>query len=297
MFLVIDMKRNDGYLVLDNANVIDKIPRNNGGEAIKFLIDGQEFYFKECDEVHSLLEIFCGYVAKFVDIPTVMYDLATYQNRKGVLSSSYNPYHLKEITLYEIFTHYYISCLVSDEELCDDLMHFDDLFNLEDIWNALDFYYQDNPRKNEIVEILMEDVINAFFLQIFLGNRDVHYTQLTILESDNPRLSMNHDYGESCLIQMHNNFYSYALQSTMHDTLHKVQPKDTIYDFFTSTDESFISKFEEKLSLIPSKDVILNFMREQLGIEVSESRVSFFLKNYDSYKLELQNILMLKRYQ
>lgn len=274
------------YFVLDEEKLLDQIPRNKEGYVYKFLISSKEYYFKECLEEHALLEKMCSYISKCISIPTVMYDLAMYHGKKGVGSFSYNPNHFREISLYDILVHYYIHCLAEEESLLEDVTQIDALYNLDDIWNAIDFYYKDRPDKESIVQTLMKEIVDAFFLQLVLGNRDLHYTQLTILEADTPHLSLQHDYSLSCLIQFKNNFYSYALQMTMHEVDTKVFPLDTISEFFSSSDESFLDSFSDKLNLLPSREDILNY----LGFS-NENKMVFFLNNYDSYCLTLRKVI------
>ncbi len=265
------------YFNLDYEQLLDQIPRNQGGFVYKFLIDDREFYFKECLEEHALLEKMGSYIARCISIPTVEYDLVSYHGKKGVGSFSYNPNHLEEITIYEILSHYYINCLAEDSYLLEDVKDFNALYNLDDIWNALDFYYKERNNKFEIVKSLMHEIVDAFFLQLILGNRDLHYTQLTILNSDFPHLSIQHDYSLSCLIQLKNNFYPYALQMTMKDT-NKEYPRDTILEFINSSDNSLLDYFSEKLNNLPNREMILSFIGKE-----HEHKMSFFLNNYESY--------------
>jgi len=284
------MERKNGYLILDNEKIVRKIPRNTTGFVFEFLIHGEEHYFKPCEEAHALLEVFCSYVANRIEIPSVFYDIAIYQNQLGVLSKTYNPNHEKEISIRDLLVSYYINVIVEDEDLLKDVSDFDNLYNLDDIWNALDFHYKNREDKNIVVARLMREIMDSFLLQIILGNRDMHFTQLIILDGEYPHLTLNHDYGEACLVNIQNNFYPYALQVTMKDTSSKVQPKFTIFELLTSSDEIFIEYFKEKLNLLPSSEEVLLEMNRKLDILVSKDKISFFLKHYKEYCTFLKTV-------
>ena len=92
---MIFLKKEDGYLILDSLNVSQVIPRDNGSNILKFY-NGQEVYFKESSLALSIGHIFSAKILKSIGVKVAEVDIAKYNNHEGLISTSYNPDHLKE---------------------------------------------------------------------------------------------------------------------------------------------------------------------------------------------------------
>lgn len=279
------MERKNGYLILDDEKVVRTIPRNQGGNIFTFSLEGEEYFFKECPLSNALLEIFCSCVAAHLQIPTVSNDLAILNGFVGVLSNSYNPNALEEISLQTILMKYYIDVLVDNEQECSQILDFNDLYNLEDIQKSLFHFFP-----SDVATCLFSEVIDSFLLQCFLGNPDVHSTQLTILLGDEPHLSMNHDYERACTVNFNQSVFSFDLK-VKRNSSKKCLPRDIIQDFFSYEHSLYFEYFCEKVNLLPSKEVVLQQMQSQLGF-FDFSFLNFFLSNYESYRQELEELVL-----
>jgi len=281
---VIVMERKNGYLILDCEQVVSTIPRNQGGVISLFLVDGQEYYFKECPLSRVLLEMFCSIVSSSLQIPTVRNDLAMYHGNIGVLSTSYNVKHKREISLQDVLMHYYIDELVDHETFAKDIMDVNQLYNLEDIQKALEYFYDSSTAVT-----LYHEIVDSFLLQCFLGNPDVHSTQLTILESEEPHISFNHDYERACTVTFSHSIFPFSLGVTRQKFGTKQTHLEVIREFLECFGTSY---FSFKLDMLPTKEMVLEKMNSYFCGEVDLSSLSYFLKNYDSYQQVFQDILM-----
>lgn len=141
--------RKNGFLMINSKSKIREKSKNNGTSYGYWIQkDGEEYYFKVGSIYKLYMELFCEEIAKLLKIPTVTYDLAKIGSRQGVISKSYNPNHVKEITIFQILEKYYQEVICQHPDLYKNEMFIENAFNLEDVWWALDYYYQDLPNKN-----------------------------------------------------------------------------------------------------------------------------------------------------
>ncbi len=285
------MKREKNYVILEEEKVIKQLERNEKGCIYVFEIDKKEYYFKEVELSTAYLELFGEQIARSLNIDTVHYALAKYQGKIGVLSENYNPKHLKEITMKQILMNYYMGCFWNRKEIREDIHHLDDLMNLEDIWSAITYYYKDRIDKNEIGNKIMSQLVDTFLLQIFLGNQDLHSTQLSILDGKHPTLTPNHDYGKACLIDLYQNRYTYGLSPTRYDSETKRYPYTVVNEMLYTSESTFIDYFEEKLHLLPTSDELNSCLEGKFEANELEHYIAFFLKNYEKNKKDLYEIL------
>ena len=283
---MINMERKDGYLVLQEVSLKNIIERDNGKEMPIIEIDNQQYYFKECDEEIALLNIFCSEIAKSVDIKTVDYDLAIYNN-KGIISNNYNQSFDEEVTLLQLLKDYYIHLVEIDE--AQDIYDFNDLYNLEVIWESLNYRYQDK----RIVKKLMDEIIDSFVLQIFIGNQDLHYKNISIIEADDPFICPNYDYDRAFLVDFAHSFYPYALEGFYREKVKtgKKNPEEVIEEILLSSDNSFRERFISKFHLLLPKEVLLLSIQNKLGIDISNRIPKYYLNKYDSYIENIKEII------
>ena len=98
-------------MVLDNLKVSQTISRDNGGKILKFYKE-QELYFKENSLALSIGHLFCAKVLRRIGVNVVDVDIAKYKNSYGLITTSYNPKHLKEITLKNVLDKYFLEVII-----------------------------------------------------------------------------------------------------------------------------------------------------------------------------------------
>ena len=257
------MKYINGYVNLDNEKIINdpnpKTTKYGMNNSFWFLINNQEYFYKEClEKDEAYMEIFSSIIARGINIKTVIYDLALYHNKIGVISLNYNQKHKYERTLLEIVKNYYDNNKIEQKHNYS----ITDMYNLEMIWDALSYYYK-NPK---IVSNLMNEIVDSFILQLLTGNFDLNVSNLVIIESEVPYLAPNHDYSlqsSICLSKL-----NYALT---------VEPKsfnNPIDEFLNVSSDEFINYFKEKIMMLPKIEHI--FLRVELKIK---QKIPYNIKN------------------
>lgn len=278
------MERINGYLDLDKEFVCGVLRRElDEGDITKFLINNVEYYFKPSTVKEQYMELFFENIAALLKIPTVHYDLATFHNRKGVISSSFNSNHLKEIQLLDIIQKYYIEVICENPDDYPNEVFIENSNNLETIWSALEHYYAKNEQKRTIVSQLMSEIIDRFFLQIIAGNMDLHYRNITILEGENIHLSSNYDMEDACSINLdtkENNFCLLPFPLKFSDPNY---PIDLIYSFIDNTDLSLIDKFFTLIHTLPPKEIIISKIEAQTNIPVPLEVIETLSIGYEEY--------------
>lgn len=265
------MKRENGFIVLDDYS--GQLISSVGHSSITcFHIDGEDWYFKEAEEANLYKELFCSFICSSLDIVCVEYHLAKYKDRIGHLSHDYKKTHEKEVTLYDVLADYYVSYAVLLEEY-QDLKCFDDLYNFKDVLKAFEYRYRNYENKEAILQRLEKELLDAFLLQIFLGNSDMHYKNLGVLESkESVRLTPNYDFGRAFYVSVDSNLFPYALKWQRSEE--KQIPRETILEFMK--DAKYQEYFFYKISLLPrTEDIPLD--------QACEGQYQFFLKQYQSY--------------
>lgn len=283
------MKYTNGYVVLDNEQLInDPNPKEikyGMNKSYWFKINDEEYFYKQCLEVEeAYMEMFSAIIAKYLNIKTVKYDIATFHNHIGVISKNYNENHQKEISLQQIVNKFYNDVIKDNKDYNYNLK---DLYNLEMIWDSLKYQYHND----DIVRNLMKEIIDSFILQFLTGNRDLNLSNLVIILNDVPSLAPNHDYS----IQDINNYsdLNYALE---------VEPKSgkSIIDNFLDTSSNYyVNYFKEKILMMPRIETI--FLRVELKTKKKipttiklrymkwyENNINIFLEKVDNRLEELK---------
>ena len=240
----------------------------------RFWQENEEWIFKTCDLEECYLECFSSCVAQILHSKTVFSYPAIYHNEYGVVSKSYNPNQCNAIHLSTIISQYLNSKHLSNLENGF-------VSSLEEVWNALEFYYEKNPHKKQIVFSLMQDIVDAFLLQLFLGNSDLNMGNLIIIEENFPFLAPNFDYGNSfsCTEDiLHNDSFLFTVSFT--SELENVSLLNLVQSF-VSFSLNGKELFQEKLENWKSFEFVLKFMEKERRVKLPEIYVNKFQENYD----------------
>lgn len=174
-FIDVDRMLKKGELkkVEDYTN-FDYIPNNMSAFIDK---NNETYFFKTLTVGNPYGELLAEELLKDLGLPHAEYDLAIYNQNKGVLTKNFRKKDKKYITGEEILKDYLRSLGMDTEEIA-----LNDYNNLETIWNALEYRYKDNPDKVIIVERLMNQIVNLFIFDIMVENFDRYYKNYQIEE-------------------------------------------------------------------------------------------------------------------
>lgn len=281
------MERINGYLDLNSISSEFTKIKNRTHAIYYFSVNNEDKFFKVCNDSEALMSILADIVAQCLDIPTVHFELATYQNQKGIVSNSYNPNKYCELSMMQILETYFQE---SHDNKLNDADTIDDLNNLEDIFYALQFYFKNKKNFSEVIEKIYYEIVQTFILQVVIGGSDFHCENIIILDGDLPTLAPNFDYDRTFQIKLGSQIFPYAL---LPSRLSKKSKNDhlLIIEQFLSMNETFYNLFFDKISLLPNSRDLVKLLENRLGFSVHPNTVSFFIKNYESYFSYLKNIM------
>ena len=154
------MKRINGFLNLDSyfnaVHDTDLIFESDYKKGHYWLIiEGEKYYFKP--EENAYRELISYNVANKLDIPAVWYDLAVYNNQRGVISKNYCKENCKYIKGYDILDEYFenhfgdLIVMGFDPTISVGHKRMSKLNNLEVIKNALIERYKDKINVEELI--------------------------------------------------------------------------------------------------------------------------------------------------
>ena len=269
------MKKINGYILLDSLKVSQRIPRDTKGEVLKFF-DQQELYFKACSEAEIISYLFCERIFKALSFPVVHFEMAMYQGKMGVLATSYNPNHQKEISLQKILNIYYSEYVVKHKHKSWITKPYD-LYNLEDLEKALLYYYKDDG----IVLSLMSQLTFLFFSQFFTGDYDMHAKNLVVIDN---QIAPLFDFGGSFKLQFDSNFYTLALDKKSRFGVRKT-PRKALSEF----PSEYLDLMREMLLKLPTQDEILIDIEKQIGFPIHANLTRHIC--FDHYKQEISLFL------
>ena len=281
------------YIILDNEM---KITEEENYRYIWFKINDEKYMFKSLKLQDCYKELFGEEVAKKLKIPTVSYELAKYHNETGVITKNYNPYNYLEYPLFKILNNYCIKKHKNEEKQIEEMAK---SYNLEKIWEAFSIYYQERKNKKQIIANLMKNLIDTFFLQLFLGNNDLHYYNISIIDKeDEVFLAPNFDYDNIGNLDILNFWNDFLLQVTYPPDINE----DIILTFLAISDSSYTDYFKILVNKLPTYEEIINNIEIKTGDIIPHKIKMNLMKNYKIYLeyyktiLEEQEVRQLKLY-
>lgn len=230
---------------------------------------GKEYYFKACNPEELLSSLLASEMARSIGIKRLDFKVALYGEEIGLVSRSYNPSNKEEISIREILENYYEEVILTHQSDFKDEYYLEKSYNLETIWWALDYYYKDRKDKDKIVSFLMKNIVKYFIFQIIVGDPDLHYDNIIILDNDKPTLAPYFDFDLCFTIKIHKKYEEYCLEpfpiSKGQNTI------STIRSFIFASDSSYVSLVEEMLSNLPPIELLWAQIEKKHNVIVSQS--------------------------
>lgn len=262
------MKRENGFILLDDylGHTVSSVGHSN---ITCFTIDGEDWYFKEVDELEDCcLEVFASILADYLHFSTAIYDLAYYQDSCGVLSKSVFPKDEKTIYLKDLLKNIYGQDMPAT--------------SLEEIWMALEQYYNDRANKREIIHSLMHEFVDAFLLQILIGNIDANTGNFCIIDDEYPHLAPNFDYGLAFSLQngsVEDEFF--CLRISYGEKGDEISFKSLFFSLLSFSNDA-TSQLAKVLRSLPEFEVLKSKMEQHLQASLPQDILLNLQKLYTS---------------
>lgn len=273
------MERENGYLIIDGFQRINRVPPYLGDFCDGWYTDGySNNLFKLQDILMSYRELFYPFILQKLKIPTVKNDLAKRENSYGILSKDYtaNKLNVRNVAfiIYDYYKHFKLETVP---------------YYVIGLKNALVWYCMINNFVFD--EQSKKELLERFIMQILLGNSDLKASNMeTYTENSVLRFSPCYDFGLCGTIDLKNtDKKGYKLQYKMLDNYDKIPAKVTIEYFLTHAQKREIELFKEYLTSIQKiyVDDIFELIKEQTKYNVPEG-VQIVLKK--ELKENLENI-------
>ena len=274
------MQKENGFIILDDLKVSLTIPRDMGGEILKFY-KGEELFFKSCNEAQAMSSLFGAEVCRELGIPVVSFGLAKYKGIIGTVATSFNPKHEKVVFLNQILNKYYKE-VVEKKKHKSYITKAYDLYNLDDLSLALLYCYHDE----KIVRYLMQKLYVFFFLQFILGDFDMHFENLAISNGDFVPLF---DFDGCFKLDYYSNYRTISLEKTGHDLEKRRKPIEVLEEMIPL----YGNLLKNMLDKLSSKEEILAKIETQLGVSIHPNLTRHI--KYDEYLDELRECLKEKQ--
>lgn len=223
------------YINLDSIKEYDIQPSDYkyGHYFIKYKSE-LKYYFKTTS--NSRGEIIASILAKKLDIPTVNYNLASYNNLIGVVSENFKNKDYKYVDLSEILKNYFYKNIKQFKYIDPDNHFYYYMTNLINIWQALEDYYKNDERLN--IKELMEEFVKLYIFNIFIGRFDTFSNNYVIEErNDSIHLAKAFDFGEAF------NSYTNTIGLNIDEDNYNQNIEDSLLDFLNTSDEYFVNLF------------------------------------------------------
>jgi len=174
--------RNDGYIELEkilkkdectliNLEDISKLGDmlNRSSIEMAFSYQGEIWLFrKEYGSNVSYIELVMEELAHDFEIPAAHYDLATYNNKKGVITKYFKKRDCKYIFGDDLLKEYVENAIkISSDNFSmweDSILSHN---SLEGIWRSLDYHYRNLENRESLVWHLMSRLVDIFIFDVF----------------------------------------------------------------------------------------------------------------------------------
>lgn len=239
----------EGFINLDKLNeqgFIKNIIDFNIRDEISFVYNDSTFFFKSVNK-NFYNELLAEEFAKDFEIPCAHYDLAIYNNKKGVMSESVYNENDNVLLLGEIL---YKNVIFGKNN------------NLNDIWNKFDEKYDKN-----VVQNLMNQLVNIFLFDNLMGIPDRHEANLLIIDDkENTRftpifdneLILNDDFFKNYKMMFVDSFSENLIKSNGNLVLEK---------FLKISSSGYLEYFKNKLWIIEEENIEKVFDRVEKRIK------------------------------
>lgn len=247
----------------------------NSKKSLLIDLDGESYYFKTSRLSSPYNELIANELAKDFGIESVEYDLATLNNKKGVISKSFRKDNATYITGYQLLLDAGYDKLKSH--------------NLETIWNAIEYRYRNHPNKNEIVEKLTNSVVSTFIFDMILFNTDRHFFNWEIEETkDNIKIVPIFDHEFMLSDDSINAYIPLTVDGESHGM------RNNLELFINISEDKIADSIKDNLWIISAENLELIFRRIELKTEypMPEEKKNYYLKRYNDHLNYLKSILI-----
>lgn len=297
------MKRINGYLNIDGY-FIKKYQRKYVEELIKKIssihyeinIDGESYFFKKTDFPYN--ELLAYEIASFIGLNAVPYDLAIFQNMKGVISKNFKNDKCRYISGQNLLFEYsrapknmnYLENmgLVQTElnQFPDNAPYSYNINNLAVIWQAIEYRYN---RLGIYVDMekIMNDLILYFMFNILTLQND-GMAQNWMLEESDIGVNVVKCFDNELCFQIKDGKMepSANLCTNFNDVgLNNYQ---ILEEFLKTSDERYYELFKEKFEMLTMENFLKMIVRVENKIECSlpnnlkENYIKMFEKNREN---------------
>ena len=275
------IKRKNGFLDLDshfkNKDIKKFVKKSSYNDNHRWIIIGENlYYFKPA--YFPTKELVASRLAKEVGFDTVLYDLALYNGKYGVISKSFKREGYKYVPMNKILNKFYQDNpglnyemgLKKDWESKTPTPSLKYMTNLMTFWQALEYYF--GKEQQEDIKVIMDELVRRYFFYIIINNFD--------------NLSRNFEIEISKtgikLAPMYDNEFSFAplaevgLATDYSDKDLKFY--ESLMYFFTVSSSEYIPILEEiynKIDLNMLENVI-NKVEKQIGVALPEEQKAAF---------------------
>lgn len=308
------MTRKEGFIEIDKMlNEIDvdttsirtirdsnKITRIKSGSSrihFSFIYNGTKYYYKSDPNSNPYSELLINCLANDYGIPSVLYDLATVKDTKGVISKDFTKPNTNIISGKDIIVEYikYLNKKNNIDDIEDILEHIN---NLEDIWNALDYHYRDLPNKLEIVSNLMNQIVDLFIFDILTYQSDRHFNNWSIIEEDdNISLAPIYDNELTALVDSEYSrlmpaSYVLAVDSFSLDDINKELEK-----FIDVSEFNYKELIKDKMWIISNDNLKKAFsdIEKKIGYPIPKKIKENSLNLFREHRNNLEEVLNIKK--
>ena len=305
------MKRVNGYLNIDGY-FIKKYKKKYVQELIKkvssihyeITIDGVSYYFKKTDFPYN--ELLAYEIASFIGLNAVSYDLAIFQNMKGVISKDFKNSNCHYISGQELLFAYsrtpknmnYLENMglahTKYNEFPKDAPYSYNINNLEIIWQAIEQRYN-NLNIYVDMEKIMNDLVLYFIFNILTLQNDA-MAQNWILEESPNGVNLSKCFDNELCFQIKKDklMPSANLCTNFNDVgLNNYQ---ILEEFFKISDNLYYDLFKEKFEILNMENFLKLIERVENKIECSipsdikENYIELFAKNNENISQILERL-------
>lgn len=249
-----------------------------------------EYYFKVATTEEIAKTLLASEIAAWMGIKTQKFKATIINEKQGLLSPNYNPNHKKEIKLVEVLAKFYEEIILENENDFQDEYFIEKTQNLETIWWALEHYYQKHKNKSLIVKSLMSELVDFFMLQITIGDIDLHFENISILDGEKPSLANYFDY-DKCYEA---SYYSKEGGAFLLETYPHFQGKKaeyTVQSFLSSSNEEVINLLKKRIANIPPLEMIWEKIEKEQEFQIPKKLKEKYMQIQNSYFLAIQTMI------
>ncbi|MBE6156854.1 MAG: hypothetical protein E7161_03815 [Firmicutes bacterium] len=290
------IRRINGYLDLDNYLSKNQVQESYIDYQYWITIDNEEYYFKLTKYPYA--ELLAYELATFLGFNATCYDLAIYEENKGVISKSYRHFGCNYISGNRILRDYIRfqkNVQISKEMglIDNDYLAPRSLNNLEIIWQAIENRYKDTSLTINMKEI-MDNIINQFIFYILAAQNDGMPHNWELEESPTKVSVVPIFDNEMCFRVKGGKYPANRLSTNFNDE--GTSNYEILEEFLKVSSSEFIELFLEKFNLL-SIDVFLQLIakvEDKIGCEmpkdIKESYIHVFLFNIKQIELVLNKL-------